>query len=408
MTPTHVSVQRCEGGCHQYGHSCQPIRTTRTLVPIILARCGIQSGLCAKECASLEVEEHAECACACQLTARDCPAGQAFRPELCACQCRDLPAKQACLDAGRSWHEAACSCTCQQEEECSSGLVFDGEGTCSCVPSTSLAASNEIPDLRAPRSSSSFFPSFELMVIAGLLTLILVLLILIFSLVIRIQKLSRSLRLQQAGAVGRCDHQDSEEHGARQSEPGQQQQQQQQQHSASTTIYSELNCSTPSSGFYSELAGSERGEGGAPPPSCHQLLRPDEELRLYRQLPAVDEDYGGRQQLLQLDPSADSLYHSAESVRGNKTMMRRGSDDYGRFPSTTINTWSPRVPDHVLETALGLGSPSSCYAETSLSPTGRIETRLLVNTSRDRSRYETASHHIDEALRLLQESAEQL
>ncbi len=291
--------------------------------------------------------------------------------------------------------------------------MFDREATCSCVPPTAVVASNDIPDLRLPRSSSGSFPSLELMVIAGLLALILILLALIFSLVIRIQKLSRSVRHHQRAAAASSEDVGGDNNTSRGSlQP--QHPPPQPHHSTSATIYSDLNCSTPSSGFYSELAsGSEN------------------EMRPYRQqqpAAALDENYDRQRLRLQLQDTscggADSLYHSAESVRLNR-IPRGGSEEAfyaGSFriedPAVSLQR-SCRVPDHVLEATLGIGpATASRRVETSLSlsPSGRVETRLLDSSSGsghnsrggDRSLYETASHHIDEALRLLQESAEQL
>ncbi len=150
-------------------------------------------------------------------------------------------------------------------------------------------------------------------------------------------------------------------------------------------------------------------------------------MRPYRQqqpVAALDEDYDRQRLRLQLrDASggADSLYHSAESVRLNR-LPRGGSEEAFYAGSFRIEdpTVTCRVPDHVLEATLGIGpAAGSRRVETSLSlsPSGRVETRLLDSISSgsgynsrggDRSLYETASHHIDEALRLLQESAEQL
>jgi hypothetical protein len=336
MTPTHVMVQQCDGSCHQFGQACIPTRTVKRSVPVIFSRCGIHSGLCEKDCASLEVEEHVGCACACQLTARDCPPQQEFRPELCSCQCRDLPAKQACLDAGRPWHEATCSCSClledgQEEEECSNGWVFDREHSCSCVAPQETPL--ELPDKAvSPHHSSTAgeggssdgpFPSLEVVIIAALLVIILILLSLVFSLVIRIQKMNRRAKQQSQRQMSNNNSSTQaevlEEPSARRTAEEDEEEQ--------LMIYNEVNCSTPSSGFYSEM-----GQGGGVERSCVDqlaLLQQQQQQRhqqqayhqQQQQIYQQQRAYDSRQlyQPISLPHrDFDALYQSAEAVRLNK------------------------------------------------------------------------------------------
>ena len=60
MTPTHVEIMQCSGGCHRGNQACVPTLTQEKEVSVMLARCGIQTGKCEKECASLVVVEHLE------------------------------------------------------------------------------------------------------------------------------------------------------------------------------------------------------------------------------------------------------------------------------------------------------------------------------------------------------------
>ena len=74
LTPSHVTVKRCSGGCHGGSASCVPTATSkrkvRTLltkilnsletllqVAVLLARCPLGGGACDKECATVEVED---------------------------------------------------------------------------------------------------------------------------------------------------------------------------------------------------------------------------------------------------------------------------------------------------------------------------------------------------------------
>ncbi len=44
MTPSHVIVQRCTGGCSPLNPSCLPSQTRMKKIPVIVAKCGIKLG----------------------------------------------------------------------------------------------------------------------------------------------------------------------------------------------------------------------------------------------------------------------------------------------------------------------------------------------------------------------------
>jgi hypothetical protein len=44
MTPSHVLVQQCRGGCTQLEPSCLPSRTRTRRIPVVLGKCGITQG----------------------------------------------------------------------------------------------------------------------------------------------------------------------------------------------------------------------------------------------------------------------------------------------------------------------------------------------------------------------------
>ena len=392
MTPTHIMLQQCDGFCHQFGQSCIPTRVTKRSVPVLLSRCGIQSGLCAKECASLEVEEHAECACACQLTARDCPAGQAFRPELCACQCRDLPAKQACLDAGRSWHEATCSCTCQhneEDEECPDGYIFDRQQTCSCQPH--IVTSNEISESgheSVPHGSAGPFPSPEVIIIALLLAIILVLLSLVFSLVVRIQKMTRRMKLSRRqnnnNNSSRMEAEViEEEEDEADREAGEEAEQ--------LMIYTEVSCSTPSSGFYSEMGqtGSERSCADQQQLALLHQQQHQQQHQLYQQQQQQQQQHRLHQlyqPLCRPQVDFDALYQSAEAVRLNKKLF---------------------AGQHLAAQIAAAGSPTATPSPLAAGMGSNLDS----SSDMDHMAYERtmpASFPIDEAVRKLQMTGNRL
>lgn len=402
MTPTHISLNQCDGSCHQFGHSCIPTRVTRRSVPVLLSRCGIASGLCAKECASLEVEEHVECACACQLTARDCPPGQQLRPELCACQCADLPAKQACLDAGRTWREDTCSCACAEDTEelpaCDEGYVFDRQQRCACVP-LSISASSDLSneaDEATKHEANMAFPSVEIVVIAVLLAIILVLLSLVFSLVMRIQRMNRRLkgssRRNNLSVKAEVIEEQEEEVAKNEEEE--------------LMIYTEVNCSTPSSGFYSEMGGQA---GGCCGDTQQQQQQPGQQQQVYQRLQQQQQQiYQQQQQLYQplyrLQADFDALYQSAEAVRLNKKL-------FAGHPMAGQTGVSP-LPTR-MDTLRG-GGGSLLTASPSASVYSPLGTRrlgsILAGSNVDGLGYDRdlpASFPIDEAVRRLQMEGQQ-
>ena len=111
-------------------------------IPVMLSKCGINSGACDKECATLDVTEHIKCACSCPLSENSCSPAQHFRPELCACQCKDRPARQACLDTGRLWNDDTCSCGCvTPKDDCAPGEVFSMDKY-GCIDEDSIIGAN--------------------------------------------------------------------------------------------------------------------------------------------------------------------------------------------------------------------------------------------------------------------------
>ena len=134
MTPTHIEVRRCEGGCHQTGHNCVALTTLEKKVPVMFGKCGLNVGKCEKECAHVTVEEHTACGCACDLRHEECDSvTHNYLPELCVCECRNTRDKRDCLDQGRAWSEKSCSCGCPLAlvTQCPQGFIYDNE-SCSC------------------------------------------------------------------------------------------------------------------------------------------------------------------------------------------------------------------------------------------------------------------------------------
>ena len=147
MTPSHVTVRRCSGGCHS-PHSCVPTTTQKRWssqaltvltevysrrIPVLLGRCPLGGGTCSKECATLEVDDHTSCSCACRQQEGTCSRDQQFDRDTCSCTCRDRSAMTSCLETGRSWDSSSCSCLCPPSKTCVGDQVRDPT-TCGCLP----------------------------------------------------------------------------------------------------------------------------------------------------------------------------------------------------------------------------------------------------------------------------------
>ena len=128
MTPSYVEVNLCDGACHSHRQGCVATQTIQKDIPVMLAKCGIKTGKCSKECAYVTVEDHTECGCACKMTEDNCNSDtHHFQPDLCTCECRDSQARQQCLDQGRTWSQQHCSCGCPAVYTCSNKNMGGGE-----------------------------------------------------------------------------------------------------------------------------------------------------------------------------------------------------------------------------------------------------------------------------------------
>ena len=133
MTPTHVQIYRCAGGCHSSPGltQCVPSLTRTKTIPVMLARCGLGPGLCHKECATISVEEDSECECDCVQEERDLCQGKEshkWLEDVCECQCRDsqvrleetggrgesnliiVQGRRDCEERGQHWDNEICTC----------------------------------------------------------------------------------------------------------------------------------------------------------------------------------------------------------------------------------------------------------------------------------------------------------
>ena len=165
----------------------------------MVGKCGVSVGKCEKECATVTLEEHTKCGCGCQLDKVDCELDglHKFKEELCECECKDIEAKRSCLEQGRTWEENSCTCGCPALKSCAPGNVYSAT-TCMCEPSEiDTESKKKIGD--GDMSAKDYINrmlGWEIVTIAILLLLILSLLSVIFSLVARLQRMRRALKLK--------------------------------------------------------------------------------------------------------------------------------------------------------------------------------------------------------------------
>ena len=197
MTPTHIRVQRCEGGCHQTEHSCTALSTLEKKVPVMFGKCGLNVGKCEKECAHVTVEEHTACGCACDLRHEECDSvTHNYLPELCVCECRNTRDKRDCLDQGRAWSEKSCSCGCPLAlvTQCPEGYSYDYNTTCSCISNIN-EHKNVVTDVLFEEEKKELeeFLGWETMVIIILVSILILLFAITAILILRLRTMRKKV-----------------------------------------------------------------------------------------------------------------------------------------------------------------------------------------------------------------------
>ena len=254
MTPTHVEVLRCGGGCHRGSQDCLATSTRIREIEVMIGKCGVSVGKCEKECAVVSVEEDTECGCGCQTDRFECEAKglHIFKPELCVCECRDSEVKRQCLQQGRTWQEESCQCGCNQELTCPDGSELF-RTTCMCkhlIEEAVVKVINKVDDQRWIREYMDTYISWEVITIGVLLGFILILLTIIFSLIVRLHRMKHALRMKDFSVMEGEYHIYGELPVRRIQEKLEDQEQQEK-------TYMELESVSSSSGFGSEVSKTD-------------------------------------------------------------------------------------------------------------------------------------------------------
>ena len=190
LTPTHVTVRRCSGGCHQDHQSCVASLTRTREVPVILGKCPVSGGKCEKECASVEVEDEVECECGCRRKESECGEKHEWMSDTCECECKDSVGRTQCLEGGpgRVWDSTQCECVCPVTLTCHTGMKYD-QTTCSCQPSMDQHKIGTIE--REERSDSQHLINWEYVIIGVLACLLIIFFFIIISLFRRMHNLKK-------------------------------------------------------------------------------------------------------------------------------------------------------------------------------------------------------------------------
>ena len=87
-------------------------------------------------CGVVEMEEHLECGCGCDVSRAMCNVNQQFLEYECRCACNNHNERDTCLAIGWHWDRDTCKCMCPHRPypTCPNNYMFDYLDTCSCIP----------------------------------------------------------------------------------------------------------------------------------------------------------------------------------------------------------------------------------------------------------------------------------
>ena len=140
LIPDVAMVKRCGGNCAYAPHSCVPRTKTIKSIPFMAILSHYPHGIHGQNCGTLQIEEHLDCHCNCSIAAEECTSqpnvAKRFDGGSCRCLCNDTTAQNQCISRGLKWDDENCRCVCPifLWRHCPTGLVFDYENTCHCIP----------------------------------------------------------------------------------------------------------------------------------------------------------------------------------------------------------------------------------------------------------------------------------
>jgi len=412
MTPTFVEILQCGGACHRANQECVATKTREKKIPVMLARCGISTGKCEKECASVTLQEHTECGCDCgPASEQSCPSGShMFNRDTCQCTCADSLARQACLDTGRAWSEESCSCACAVSPgpACSVGLAWSPV-TCTCAPEQLIALETEERRERSGPGLRETFLSWQMVTIIVLLLLIFLLIITIFALISKLQTAKRRIKTAKIQASAQLT-------AARQgSEPLYDPLYSKTNNTPKDVIVKTKGAKNPDK-LYSEIYSQQQAaETGASP---HQTASGGAGPGPYCESPSSGfgseaSKYSNTDLRADNAGPGESIYHSAQTVRLNKKLQNivPAPAPLGHHQPAFLPQQQRVLPQQQQQQemrSLNRASPGAPHYSHSQPQYPGCCGGVTPGLACDMTGNLTASEPIDEAIRLLEHSASML
>lgn len=200
VSPSHVTVLRCSGGCHTNQQSCVASKRKKRQVAVMFGKCKhVNGGRCKKECNSVEVEDETECQCSCRGKKDECSENQEWKSDMCECQCKDTKSKRECLEwgNGKVWDSSKCECVCSNTLECTNGKF--NSHTCKCYETSNLSIESSNAVQRAERSNTRIYiNSWKIILIIILSCLVVSFFFIIASLLCKISSLRAAIKASQS------------------------------------------------------------------------------------------------------------------------------------------------------------------------------------------------------------------
>ncbi|XP_023335748.1 uncharacterized protein LOC111707006 [Eurytemora carolleeae] len=140
VIPSQTVVKRCGGSCLSPSHSCYPTSSTMVSVEAMIISTSWNEGEWSTLCQTFRVREDTACACGCTVRPEDCTVHQYYQPQACKCICKNWKLRNSCVSQDKYWDTESCTCLCKNWRSCSTGYLFDGQNSCTCVPTFVVAS----------------------------------------------------------------------------------------------------------------------------------------------------------------------------------------------------------------------------------------------------------------------------
>lgn len=134
LKPHCVYIKRCGGCCDSDLLECKPTakKTRKFKVLNVSPKGDGKVSINKPPLVRVFAEEHTKCSCQCKIQEEDCNANQIYDDQNCRCDCKKEVKSRKTCEKGKVWSDSKCDCVCQNQRECTTGMIFNNE-TCKCV-----------------------------------------------------------------------------------------------------------------------------------------------------------------------------------------------------------------------------------------------------------------------------------